>query len=72
MEPGWADLFGADAIIPPVIPGPVPGTNQSAVVGSGHKARNDRNLGSGSIIKVPRGKNELWSRGVLVYSAPRQ
>ena len=30
----------------------------------------ERNLGSGSIIKMPRGKNDLWSRGGLIYSAP--
>ena len=30
----------------------------------------DRNLGQGSVLKLPRGKNELWSRGGLMYSAP--
>ena len=30
----------------------------------------DRNLGLGSPLKLPRGKNELWSRGGLMYSAP--
>ena len=30
----------------------------------------ERNLGQGSILKLPRGKNELWSRGGLMYSAP--
>ena len=30
----------------------------------------ERNLGQGSILKLPRGKNDLWSRGGLMYSAP--
>ena len=30
----------------------------------------ERNLGQGSPLKLPRGKNELWSRGGLMYSAP--
>ena len=30
----------------------------------------ERNLGQGSPLKLPRGKNDLWSRGGLMYSAP--
>jgi general L-amino acid transport system substrate-binding protein len=30
----------------------------------------ERNLGQASILKLPRGKNELWNRGGLMYSAP--
>ena len=30
----------------------------------------ERNLGQGSAMKLPRGKNDLWSRGGLMYSAP--
>lgn len=30
----------------------------------------ERNLGAGSAMKMPRGKNDLWSRGGLIYSAP--
>ena len=30
----------------------------------------ERNLGQGSILKLPRGKNALWSQGGLMYSAP--
>ncbi len=30
----------------------------------------DRNLGMKSAIKLPRGKNELWSKGGLIYSPP--
>ncbi len=30
----------------------------------------ERNLGQGSILKLPRGKNALWSSGGLMYSAP--
>jgi len=30
----------------------------------------ERNLGQGSTLKLPRGKNDLWSRGGLMYSAP--
>ncbi len=30
----------------------------------------ERNLGQGSVLKLPRGKNELWSHGGLMYSAP--
>lgn len=30
----------------------------------------DRNLGEQSVFKLPRGQNELWSRGGLLYSPP--
>jgi general L-amino acid transport system substrate-binding protein len=30
----------------------------------------ERNMGQGSSLKLPRGKNELWNRGGLMYSAP--
>ncbi|MSP01086.1 MAG: amino acid ABC transporter substrate-binding protein [Acetobacteraceae bacterium] len=30
----------------------------------------ERNLGRGSVLKLPRAKNELWTRGGLMYSAP--
>jgi general L-amino acid transport system substrate-binding protein len=30
----------------------------------------ERNLGSGSPIGLPRGQNDLWSRGGLMYSLP--
>ena len=30
----------------------------------------ERNLGAGSAMKMPRGKNDLWSRGGLIYAAP--
>jgi general L-amino acid transport system substrate-binding protein len=30
----------------------------------------DRNLGDGSPLKLPRGKNELWTRGGLMYAPP--
>lgn len=30
----------------------------------------DRNLGSGSALKLPRGRNELWIKGGLLYSPP--
>jgi general L-amino acid transport system substrate-binding protein len=30
----------------------------------------ERNLGQNSVFKLPRGKNELWSHGGLMYSAP--
>jgi general L-amino acid transport system substrate-binding protein len=30
----------------------------------------ERNLGAGSALKLPRGRNELWSKGGLVYSPP--
>ena len=30
----------------------------------------ERNLGQGSVLKLPRGKNALWSQGGLMYSAP--
>jgi general L-amino acid transport system substrate-binding protein len=30
----------------------------------------ERDLGQGSLLKLPRGKNELWNRGGLMYSAP--
>jgi general L-amino acid transport system substrate-binding protein len=30
----------------------------------------ERNLGQGSALKLPRGKNDLWSRGGLMYSPP--
>ena len=30
----------------------------------------DRNLGSGGQLKMPRGINDLWSRGGLMYSPP--
>ena len=30
----------------------------------------DRNLGVKSSIKLPRGKNELWSKGGLLYVPP--
>jgi len=30
----------------------------------------DRNLGAGSPLKLPRGKNDLWTRGGLMYAPP--
>lgn len=30
----------------------------------------DRNLGASSALKVPRGHNELWTRGGLLYAVP--
>jgi len=30
----------------------------------------DRTLGAGGVLKLPRGKNALWSQGGLMYSAP--
>lgn len=30
----------------------------------------DRNLGKDSPLKLPRGKNDLWTRGGLMYAAP--
>jgi len=30
----------------------------------------DRNLGAGSPLKLPRGENELWTRGGLMYAPP--
>ena len=30
----------------------------------------ERNLGMGSAMKLPRGLNELWTRGGLMYSPP--
>ncbi len=30
----------------------------------------DRNLGEGSPLKLPRGKNDLWTRGGLMYAPP--
>lgn len=30
----------------------------------------ERNLGMASPLKMPRGKNDLWNRGGLIYSAP--
>jgi len=30
----------------------------------------DRNLGAGSPLKVPRGANQLWNRGGLLYAPP--
>jgi general L-amino acid transport system substrate-binding protein len=30
----------------------------------------DRNLGEGSPLKMPRGKNDLWTRGGLMYAPP--
>lgn len=30
----------------------------------------ERNMGMGSVLKMPRGKNELWNRGGLHYAAP--
>lgn len=30
----------------------------------------ERHLGQGSQIKLARGRNDLWSRGGLMYSAP--
>jgi general L-amino acid transport system substrate-binding protein len=30
----------------------------------------DRNLGSGSVLKLPRGRNEMWIKGGLLYSPP--
>lgn len=30
----------------------------------------ERNLGQGSTLKLPRGKNDLWTRGGLMYSPP--
>ena len=30
----------------------------------------ERNLGSGSPLKLPRGENRLWSAGGLQYSPP--
>jgi general L-amino acid transport system substrate-binding protein len=30
----------------------------------------ERNLGSGSPIGLPRGMNDLWTRGGLMYALP--
>ena len=30
----------------------------------------ERNMGSGSVLKLPRGYNNLWSRGGLLYGVP--
>ncbi len=30
----------------------------------------DRNVGSGSILKIPRGVNALWTKGGLIFSPP--
>ncbi len=30
----------------------------------------DRNLGDGSPLKMPRGRNALWNHGGLMFSAP--
>jgi general L-amino acid transport system substrate-binding protein len=30
----------------------------------------DRNLGESSPLKLPRGKNDLWTRGGLMYVPP--
>jgi general L-amino acid transport system substrate-binding protein len=30
----------------------------------------DRNLGAGSRVGLPRGPNQLWTRGGLQYSPP--
>ena len=30
----------------------------------------DRNVGAGSILKIDRGLNKLWSQGGLQYAAP--
>ena len=30
----------------------------------------ERNLGEGSPIKLPRGLNDLWTRGGLMYAPP--
>ncbi|MBS0640779.1 MAG: amino acid ABC transporter substrate-binding protein, partial [Proteobacteria bacterium] len=30
----------------------------------------ERNLGQGSAMKLPRGANDLWTRGGLMYAPP--
>jgi general L-amino acid transport system substrate-binding protein len=30
----------------------------------------ERNLGSGSSLKLPRGSNALWTKGGLMYAPP--
>jgi general L-amino acid transport system substrate-binding protein len=30
----------------------------------------DRNVGSGSLLKIPRGQNALWTNGGLMYAIP--
>jgi general L-amino acid transport system substrate-binding protein len=30
----------------------------------------ERNLGMGSAVKLPRGLNDLWTRGGLMYAPP--
>jgi general L-amino acid transport system substrate-binding protein len=30
----------------------------------------ERTMGMGGSLKLPRGKNDLWNRGGLMYSAP--
>jgi general L-amino acid transport system substrate-binding protein len=30
----------------------------------------ERNVGGGSVLKLPRGRNALWSQGGMMYAIP--